>query len=86
MPSSRGSSCLRNGTPISCVSCTASKFFTDELPRKPEVVDRVVKCFGALLLNSAMQMNLINEGYKFYEVCKLARVTIKLTVNLTWGN
>jgi len=49
------------------------------------VVDRVVKCFGALLLNSAMQMNLINEGYKFYEVCKLARVTIKLTVNLTWG-
>ena len=35
MPSSRGSSRLRNQTHVSYGSCLAGKFFTTEPPRKP---------------------------------------------------
>ena len=35
MPSSRGSSQPRDQAHVSCVSCTASRFFTAELPVKP---------------------------------------------------
>ena len=37
IPFSRGSSWCRDRTPISCVSCIASGFFTAEPPGKPSV-------------------------------------------------
>ena len=35
LPSSRGSSQLRDQTCVSCISCTVDKFFTTEPPGKP---------------------------------------------------
>ena len=43
MPSSRGTSWPRDGTRVSCSSCTAGRFFTTELPGKP--MDRVTPIF-----------------------------------------
>ena len=43
MPSSRGSSQPRDGPRNSCISCTAGRFFTAELPGKPPVQH----CFSA---------------------------------------
>ena len=37
MPSSRGSSCLRDQTHVSCVSSTAGRFFTAEPCGKPQL-------------------------------------------------
>ena len=38
MPSSRGSSQSRDRTHVSCISCTAGRFFTTEPPGKPRVM------------------------------------------------
>ena len=38
MPSSRGSSWLRDQNHISCGSCTAGRFFITELPGKPYII------------------------------------------------
>ena len=38
MPSSRGSFQSRDQTCVSCISCTAGRFFTNEPPGKPPVV------------------------------------------------
>ena len=37
MPSSRGSSWPRDETRVSCISCTAGRFFTTEPPGKPNI-------------------------------------------------
>ena len=77
MPSSRGSSPLKDQTGVSCISCTAGRFFTTELSGKPHWLLRYYKSIFLMSINTYHR----NQSLSFFSILQILIYSNQLCVD-----